>query len=362
MMETAAYLEGCLFTLQHRAWPPSAPRPLKDSFECRLRLQLCATLSHLSRHELALSHARCALSLAKSVVFALTALPRSLLQDSAVAPLWKSLGQHASFKGWPTKPDPVEPRSVLGVLRLDHWAYKFGVGELVTVQGVDPLDFCPPSGEDSLTGMDSLLEKAVLVVVACFSISAEVRFLHGNSAPEGKMWLQRAIFIGNRFLPLESKLVEQVKDCFARSYGGGIKEKRKVGDSSLQSVTKPPPRSASTPKSRHLLMTFPTAPTEASESSFRQCSISFAGENRLKAHPNPPVAHRTASICMEAGGKCTEETPGRGEIYIGGEDELGLSSSLLYGDRKDSDTPCKEEGSMQSTELWRGKKKATLVV
>lgn len=234
---TASYLDACVFTL-HRKGFPLSQRLHREQYECKVRVQLCAMLSQLNRHESAQSHASEAVKLADRVIVETTRACREIVSSAKrgkradslseaalkVLPTLEGLVDRIGLKGTraQTPARKVELRSVLGVHPFDHWIYRFNIGDLMKVT---PASWCSLSESASLAqelSPDAVYLKICLLVVAYFCLAAETRFVAWKEGKprycEGELWHRRALTIAKDFLPTESPLQEHIKLSFSRNY------------------------------------------------------------------------------------------------------------------------------------------------
>lgn len=149
----ASYLDGCVFTIKNRLQIAPGQRLSRWQYECKARIQLCAILSQLNRHESAQPHSLEAAKLAERIIQETTRTCREVISTSKRLKKPDSAYEFAS-KVFPTlegltarigiKPmkslapaRKIDLRTVLGVHPFDHWIYRFNIGDLMRIDTVD---------------------------------------------------------------------------------------------------------------------------------------------------------------------------------------------------------------------------------
>ena len=268
----------------------SAERIKKWKYECKVRIQLCAILSQLNKHEAAQYHARKAVKYADSFVYETFKVcgehlkrhkkllnsgrlkskvmerPQYKLMESphyqqfheAVLknyPILESLAQRLGTKkpqgGLPAKPPKLDMRSVLGVQHYNDWIYSYNIGDVMVIEPLEMADLKSNFGLQIELTKDMMFEKICVLAVAYFCVATEIRFLCSQQGPnaakerEGEIWHAKAVTIVKDFLPLECPLGNHIKQSFTRNYGrselnmsSGSTKKVREGRTSIRPQTK----------------------------------------------------------------------------------------------------------------------------
>lgn len=240
----------------------SAEKIKKWRYQAKVRIQLCAILSQLNKHEAAQYHALKAAKYADSVIvethkvcsehlkrhkkllasgrlkskalerpqYQLMESPHYQQFHEAVQktfPVLESLVQRLGPKrqGAVLKPPKLDLRSVLGVQHYNDWIYSYNIGDLMVVEPLEMAELKSNMGLQVELTRDMMLDKVCLLAVAYFCVATEIRFLnnqHGASGTkqrEGEIWHAKALQVVKDFLPLECPLANHVKQSFTRNYG-----------------------------------------------------------------------------------------------------------------------------------------------
>ena len=202
-------------------------------YECKARIQLCALLSQLNRHESAQAQALEATKLAERVIQETTRICREVLSSSkkptAASKVFPTLeGLTARIGVKPFKPltpaRKIDLRTVLGVHPFDHWIYRFNIGDLMKVDTVEVCELKQGKAALQEIGTDDVYEKIALLAVGYFSLAAEMRFLvrkdgkRSGKDRESELWHRKSLSITKNFLPTEIPLYEHLKLSFERNY------------------------------------------------------------------------------------------------------------------------------------------------
>lgn len=232
----ASYLDGCIFTVIHTVPIVPGQRLYRWQYECKARIQLCAILSLLNRHESAQAQSLEATKLAERIIQETTRICREILSSSKlpkkpnsaakVFPTLEGLRARIGIKPFnPLTPArKIDLRTVLGVHPFDHWIYRFNIGDLMKV---DTVEICEvKQGKSALQEIcpDDVYEKIALLAVGYFSLATEMRFLarkegkRSGKERESELWHRKALSIVRDFLPAEIPLYEHMKQSFDRNY------------------------------------------------------------------------------------------------------------------------------------------------
>jgi len=260
--DSASYLEACLYNLKHVLKARESGKKGDNErfklrkYESRARLQLCAMLSQLGRHEAALSHAQIGLRLAQALLLDVSSLCRAhltrhrklLLQAKQTPDLLKRLespaykrNQDLVRKASPllevlesrilSKPRPtgqpvtkLELRSALGVQHYSDWIYTYNMTELMRVQPLTLYELKNCLDTYTEIGRDMMLDKACLLVAGYFCTATELRLLLGDEdrgrLKEAQTLHSKALQIARDALPLEAPLLGHVQVSYQKHFAG----------------------------------------------------------------------------------------------------------------------------------------------
>ena len=259
--DSASYLEACLFNLKHAL---KSRETCKNSdneryklrkYESRARIQLCAMLSQLGRHEAALNHAEIGLRLAQALLLDVLMLckahvnrHRKLINqakqtpdlarklDSSmykkhqdmvkkVLPLLEVLEARILSKprqgGTPVK---LELRSALGVQHYSDWIYTYNMSELMRVQPLTLYELKNTLETYAELGRDMMLDKVCLLVAGYFCTATELRLLTNEDEKVQRKEAQnlhaKALQVARDALPLEAPLLGHVQVSYQKHFTG----------------------------------------------------------------------------------------------------------------------------------------------
>jgi hypothetical protein len=253
----ASSIEACISNLQARPTLASYedkknPHPVlsnvisKSRLECRLRLQLCAVLSQLDRHEEALRQAQEAARVSQTLVKETLlvcqeylAHQRKLLNrnfgkfsesSKTHGEVFKraiALAQYLdAFITGKTRRNEGEGR--LYSLKSADWLMKFSVGTMMTLQSTSISELTMSQSILTELTVDAMVDKArtrqaLLLIVSYFSIATELRFKFSKEKTikvlkEGQAWHLKSIDIAKGLLPGESVLVRHLKESYRANY------------------------------------------------------------------------------------------------------------------------------------------------
>lgn len=226
-----------------------------------MRIQLCAILSQLNKHEAAQYHAKKAAKYADNVVaethrvcsehlkrhkkllasgrlkskalerpqYQLMESPHYQQFHDAVQktfPVLESLTQRLGPKRSNTGKAPkLDLRSVLGVQHYNDWIYSYNIGDLMVVEPLEMAELKSNMGLQVELTRDMMLDKVCLLAAAYFCVATEIRFLNnqkggsGGKEREGEAWHGKAMRVARDFLPLECPLANHIKQSYTRNYG-----------------------------------------------------------------------------------------------------------------------------------------------
>jgi hypothetical protein len=218
----------------------------KSRLECRLRLQLCAILSQLDRHEEALRQAQEAARVSQTLVKETLVLcheylahQRKLLNRSAGKLSESSRTQTEVFKRALALAQHLDafitgkvPRNEgegrLYSLKSADWLGKFSIGDMMTVQSTSIGELTKMQSMLTELTADAMLDKvrtrqALLMIVSYFCIATELRFKFSQEKTlkvlkEGQAWHLQSIDIAKGLLPGESVLMRHLKESYRTNY------------------------------------------------------------------------------------------------------------------------------------------------
>lgn len=218
--ECSAYLDGCAFNAKNKSvlsqQDPStrifgwqvADKIFKARYQCKTHVQLCAILSQLNKHDLALNHAKQAAKYAFIVFQALFKvcvdygikgkktknlrgtgdLSSSRISEinngQLIDAIEKSMPAieyvydraNGRVEKKPARTPKIDMRSVLGVQHYNDWIHSFNIGDLM---GIEMMAIEETKSSNSLfaeLSKDRIFENVCLISVTYFSIATEVRF------------------------------------------------------------------------------------------------------------------------------------------------------------------------------------------
>jgi len=290
--DAASYLDGCAFNAKARKPQPAgeemehrgiakvaAERIKKWRYQAKVRIQLCAILSQLNKHEAAQYHAKKAAKYADNVIaethkvcsehlkrhkkllasgrlkskalerpqYQLMESPHYQQFHEAVQktfPVLESLVQRLGPKRQNSaqpKAPKLDMRSVLGVQHYNDWIYSYNIGDLMIVEPLEMTELKSNMGLQVELTRDMMLDKVCLLAAAYFCVATEVRFLnnqHGSGVKEreGEAWHTKALRVVKDFLPLECPLANHIKQSFTRNYGDTRQPSAKKTRSSVRPI------------------------------------------------------------------------------------------------------------------------------
>jgi hypothetical protein len=240
----ANYLDACAYNSREKLVElSSSEQSLSVPVLCeRIRLrkylaktyiQLCALLSEMSFHDLALAKARQASkeahflvkeSLAVSYECLTIAKRRKLPSlNSAVKktiPLLEYIER--KFQNKRTKKvQKLETRNALGVVNLEDPVFSFQMGDLIEVKPASFKEFESYSDTSQLFLKSEVFDLISICVVSQYCIATELRF-HGQTnlaqIKEAQTWHLRSLQICQALLPSETPMLEHLRVSFSKNY------------------------------------------------------------------------------------------------------------------------------------------------
>lgn len=249
--------------MEHRGIAKVAAERIKKwRYQAKVRIQLCAILSQLNKHEAAQYHAKKAAKYADNVIaethrvcsehlkrhkkllasgrlkskalerpqYQLMESPHYQQFHEAVQktfPVLESLIQRLGPKrpNAGQKPPKLDLRSVLGVQHYNDWIYSYNIGDLMVVEPLEMAELKSNMGLQVELTRDMMLDKVCILAVAYFCVATEIRFLNnqhgasGGKEREGEAWHAKALRVVKDFLPLECPLANHIKQSYTRNYG-----------------------------------------------------------------------------------------------------------------------------------------------
>lgn len=228
----------------------------------KVSIQLCALLSELDRHDLALIKARQAVKEAQFVIKEslavsyenLTIFKRKKLSSLSLAvkktiPILEHIERRFQNKRT-KKVQKLETRNALGVVSLEDPVFSFQMGDLMEVKAVQFKEFEVCSEAFQLFTRAEVFDLISVCVVSQFCVATELRFLYSESQnaaqiKEAQAWHLKSLQICKELLPSETPMLEHLKVSFRTnyehltSYNGTLKAKtskrttKKLGETSL---------------------------------------------------------------------------------------------------------------------------------
>ena len=117
----------------------------------------------------------------------------------------------------------ISTRNILGVIKNDDWLNAFNIGNIMFLFPVsyDDLDLDSDPKYELLR--DAIIEKILMLTVAFFSISNEVRFLNSNLSnnknDNGSYFHSKAVEIACSFLPSTCPIIKHYVTSYGKYYG-----------------------------------------------------------------------------------------------------------------------------------------------
>lgn len=318
--ECASYLEACIYNIKDKKIKKSSEalgkthiseRLKSQKYQCKAHIQLCAILSQLGQHELALSHGKQAVKKCEhffSNCFTLCSDQLARHRQKPLKPGAKKSSENPQYmkfydlvmKALPnldfiinklknkktktSKALKLDMRSVLGVQKNNDWIYGYNIGDMMLLQPLSVYDMQNNMGVQAELTRDLMLEKILMAVVGHFCIATEIRFLSVGStkvqASEGMAWHKKALELAQPFLPSACPLLLHITNSFMRNYSEELEVKTQ-GKMMKKAKNKTPnpemkrPRSTSAPKTKNKDERPSTAST------------------RTKKKPSPRIGDRT---------------------------------------------------------------------
>ena len=337
---SASYLEACLYNL-------SLGRPVdyrRRKYECRARIQLCALLSQLQRHEGALTHARLASKVSQSLLTDMQSLcfdhsnrHKKLLHTHRLKPLPEHLKtlESASYrhshdlvaKAFPVlrllqariRSQPIdaatpiprlELRSALGVQHYDDWVYSVNIGDIMHIQPLTMFELKSSLEPFAELTRDFLLDKVCLLLVSYYCLATELRCLYGRERMlQAHDYHSKALQIAKDLFPVECPLTEHLRSSYQRHF------------QVLRHSKSPQPRS------KH-----------------KKGSLSPNQRPRPRPSPSPPLTDRkprkskptTPSPHTKSESKLPRKKQAESSLVSDVSQGIILTSSALYGSRAES--------------------------
>jgi hypothetical protein len=276
----ANYLDACAYNSRERlvelssseqslSVPVLCERIRVRKYLAKTYIQLCALLSEMSFHDLALAKARQASkeahflvkeSLAVSYECLTIAKRRKLPSlNSAVKktiPLLEYIER--KFQNKRTKKvQKLETRNALGVVNLEDPVFSFQMGDLIEVKPASIKEFESYSDTSQLFLKSEVFDLISICVVSQYCIATELRFLHGQTnlaqIKEAQTWHLRSLQICQALLPSESPMLEHLRVSFTKNYAHTChstlklrsSKRLKQGDTSVSRSSHSPTRPAS---------------------------------------------------------------------------------------------------------------------
>ncbi|CAG9327420.1 unnamed protein product [Blepharisma stoltei] len=292
--ECASYLDGCAYNASVRnilaSKDESQSEPShytekirKERYQCKLQTQICAIMSHVNKHDLALNHAKEALKFGISFMqncskacqyytVKNTKLPNYIRQkrnndqssgktiqqqhDAYLGDLVKKnshifefllqkINGKSNSRATSAKVPKLDLRSILGVQHYNDWIYKYEISDVLTIDPITPTDVKTPLGLIGELNRDLMLEKICLIAVVCYCMATELRFLYQTDKSELKrtesnVWYFKAYEIIKDLIPSESPLYQHIKQSYQFYMNKEQKLQNKTQDSSFTSRGKSP--------------------------------------------------------------------------------------------------------------------------
>lgn len=114
----------------------------------------------------------------------------------------------------------ISTRNILGVIKTDDWLNLFNIGNIMYLcaMSYDDLDLDSDPKYELLR--DAIIEKILMLSVAYFSISNEIRFLK-DKKDNGNFYHSKALEIACEHLPTTCPIVKHYISTYCKYYGNG---------------------------------------------------------------------------------------------------------------------------------------------
>ena len=246
----ASYLEACLYNLNNTQGSGKTHKPnwMRKKYECRTRMQLCAMLSQMERHEAGLIHAQTGMKLAQNLLKEIYSFCKNHLsrhhelatESPKMTHTFEYRRQHSLVKeAYPlldflenklTSKQPgrsfqkLEARSALGVQQYSDWVYSLDIPLVMTIRPLTLFQVKNELDTYSELARDSLLDKVCLVITGMYCVATEIRMLYGEEDWEKMAKAQichyKAMKLAKAVLPLESLLTEHLVISYQKHFAG----------------------------------------------------------------------------------------------------------------------------------------------
>lgn len=118
----------------------------------------------------------------------------------------------------------ISTRNILGVIKNDDWLNLFNIGNIMFLcaMSYDDLDLDSDPKYELLR--DAIIEKILMLTVAFFSISNEIRFLNvtnPNKGDNGAYYHSKALEIACLYLPPSCPIIKHYVSSYCKYYGNG---------------------------------------------------------------------------------------------------------------------------------------------
>lgn len=363
--DSAAYLEACVYNMEagekaKRGEIRQNCRWKGKKYECRAKIQLCALLSQMDRHEAALTHAQTGLKLSQNLLLDVHSLCQNhlirhhkLTSESHKStqtlayrhnhflvrtsyPLLAFLGNCIAARQQTVKVvRKIETRSPLGVQHYSDWVYSTDMTEMMRIKPMTLFQAKQDLDSYSELERDSMGDKICLMIAALFCVATELRMLYGEE--ERRMMRKarnchyEALQLAKAVLPLESPLIEHLVVSYQKHFAHFVSPNR---HSKLDRSTRSPF------KLTHLTTTQPRSSSAKStqRGTFRSSLPSKRSKRSPKAKAKPvvpiPLTDRSLPLYRTPSRKPCKDSPKaqtRALARTESPDEVTLSSADLYG-------------------------------
>lgn len=284
--ECASYLDGCAYNASIRNILAAKDEYLhdiatgkirKERYQSKLHSQLCAILSQNQKHDAALKHAQEAVKYAQEFIGHCAKacqsysaknmrLPNYIRQkrgeisgkllkqqhDAYIGELVKKnssifdylsakLSNKSINRAMSAKIPKLDLRSILGVQHHNDWIYSYEMSDVLMIKAITLTEVKTALGLLGELNKDLMLEKICQVIVVCYCLATELRYIskiENNEAKfnESHTWHLKAFEIARDLIPLECPLFEHIK----QSYNYYFSKSEKFKETSFTSRSKSP--------------------------------------------------------------------------------------------------------------------------
>lgn len=321
--ECVSYLDACIYNTKTKKSLSSQDSQSKNTiserikrykYECKTHIQLCALLSQLGQHELALTHGKQAVKKCEHFMndcYILCSDHLSRHRQKALKPGGKKLlekAQYMKFHDLVLKAQPnvefivnklknkririgktpkLDMRTVLGVQRHNDWIHSYNIGDMMLLHPMSIYDLQNNMGVQAELTRDWMLEKILMIIVAYFCVATEIRFLAASNsnvkvqANEGKLWHKKALEFSQPFLPTSCPLFLHIMNSYMRNYSDGASDIKGQGAKGKKMKNKTPNPEMKRPRS--------TSNSRVQQKDERPSTANFRGKKK----PSPRVGDFT---------------------------------------------------------------------